>query len=81
MLTTKQMNNLYNYLDNTVGWLRLSPDPFNKNYNCLIHEIWDRYDRIFSSKELSNFEKKIFLKRMFSRKEGESKFPLFLCNL
>ena len=42
LLTTKEMENFYNYLKNRVGWLCLSPETFQTPcvHNCLIHDIW-----------------------------------------
>ena len=40
MLTSQEMENIFNYLRNTVGWFYLSTG----NYElCCICEIWKRY--------------------------------------
>ena len=73
LLKTKEMQNLYNYLKNTAGWNCMSPEAFQEHCkcNCLIHDIWRRYERIYLSKILANLGKKVFAK------EGEHEFSYF----
>ena len=67
MLTNSEMENIFNYLKNKVNWLCLNNcfTKYDKNIFCLIHHIKERYDKIYKSKVLSNFEKQILIKRMF----------------
>ena len=76
MLTNCEMKNIYNYLKTTINWLCRNfcykKEEERGNY-CLIHEIKERFNKIYQSKVLSNFEKRIFIKRMFRALEADDK--------
>ena len=81
MLNKEEMKNLYNYLHTTVGWLCLSTGNYDKSCDkfCCICEIYKPYKEIYNNSYLTNFEKCVFIKRMFKsmKVKGGQEFPYF----
>ena len=78
-LTTQEIQIIYHYLRSTVGWLCLSTGNWETSCetHCHICDIWKRYKNIYLSKALTNFEKRVFIKRMFRSQGVDKEFPYF----
>ena len=81
LLNEDETKNLHSYLVSTVGWLCLRQANHEKSCEgfCCICEIYKRYKKTYKNKCLTNFEKSIFIKRMFRDMEmkGDKEFPYF----
>ena len=77
LMTTNEMSKLYRYLRNYTCWLCENKCYLGTNNpekdGCLIHELQKRHLQIFNSEVLSNFEKRIFIKRMFKKLDRNNK--------
>ena len=80
--TNKEIRNLVSYFVTTAEWLC-----YNNCYNeyqkrekyCLIHDISSRFLNCYQS-WMTNFEKKIFIRRLFKNILIENRDDLFFRN-